>query len=160
MHSHSLLPSLDPLLGCPHRPLLLRKLNAQIFSFPVPYQNLHFPQMHFRLQSSHSVNQETKAQQGKMNCPSPSDLLAGLAEMETSLLTLKSIARSFTLCCPSCFSAPPSLWLLLKIGKDWPLVLREHLSLCNSHQCSNSQEQILRELAFVPLLAIVWSVSS
>ena len=112
--------------------------------------------MHFRLQSSHSVNQETKAQQGKMSCPSPSDLLAGLAEMETSLLTLSPLlARSH-------FAAHPVSQPLqsLAAGKDWPLVLREHLSLCNSYQCSNSQEQILRELEFGPLLVIVWSVSS
>ena len=40
---------------------------------------------------SHSVDQETKAQQGDMNCPSPCDLLAGLADMETSLLTLSPL---------------------------------------------------------------------
>ena len=33
------------------RPLLLSKSNAQTFSFPVSYPNLHFPDMHFRLQS-------------------------------------------------------------------------------------------------------------
>ena len=107
--SHSLLPSLEPLLGCPHRPLLLRKSNAQIFSFPVSYQNLHFPEMHFRLQSSHSVDQ------GDTNCPSPSDLLAGLSEMETSLLTLSPLLAL------SHFAAHPVSQPLQSLAtvKDW-----------------------------------------
>lgn len=71
--------------------------------------------MHFRLQSSHSVNQETKAQQGKMNCPSPGDLLAGLAEMETSLLTLSPLLAH------SHFAAHPVSQPLQSLAavKDW-----------------------------------------
>lgn len=76
-----------PLLGCLHRPVLLSNSSAENFSFPFSYQNLHIPEMGFRLHSSHFIAQGTKTQKGDMNCPSSCDLLGGLAETESGLLT-------------------------------------------------------------------------
>ena len=138
---------------------------------------------------SHSVDQETKAQQGDMNCPSPCDLLAGLADMETSLLTLKSIARSFTLSCPPCLSAPPVLaavkdWQglasnaslfatvtsssppclsappVLAAVKDWQGLASNASLFLQQLPALTLRNSSWGELSFFPLLAIGWSVSS
>ena len=105
---------------------------------------------------SHSVDQETKAQQGNMNCPSPCDLLAGLAETETSLLTLKSIARSLTLSCPPCLSAPP----VLAAVQDWQGLASNASLFLQQLPALTLRNRSWGELSFFPLLAIGWSVSS
>ena len=65
--------------------------------------------LNLSIQSSHSVDQ------GDMNCSSPSDLLAGLAEMETSLLTLSPLLAL------SHFAAHPVSQPLQSLAavKDW-----------------------------------------